>query len=107
MTFAKDCATSLRSAAERLLKLLELDAPDVILAREIVGLWDAAEGAFGAELHQTRLEVNLRGIKHRRAYCNEPGCDNTISPTLSHYPICEQCDARIEEWLDANKPCEE
>ena len=98
MTFKQHCKKRLVNNVERLQKILALDAPDVILAAEMVMLLNNAKGAFGEELVKAQLEDDLKSIRQGWAYCQH--CDSQVAIERSHHPICEQCDAKWEAYAD-------
>lgn len=98
MTFKEYSKDRLRNNVERFQRLLDLGAPDLILANELVILLKNAKGAFGEEFVKAQLTYELQGIRQGSAYCQT--CDSLVNITRSHHPCCEQCDAKAEAYAD-------
>lgn len=85
----------LRRQAGYLLKFLDLNAPDTVLAYHLACLHDTASMALGvhywAELGRRRMAVH----RQHAALCQH--CDNEVAAARSHPPVCERCDAKAEE----------
>ena len=78
-------------SAQRLLKLMEMKAPENILGSEIVILFGYAVLACGQDLF---TELGKKAIAHQRdvaGFCQS--CDAEIRGDLTFPPICEHCDA--------------
>ena len=80
----------------RLSKLIELNAPDLILALTTAQLIGAAEGAFGEALCDELLRSRQKVLRDQSGFCQS--CDNRIDSRLTHPPICEHCNAREEKF---------
>ncbi len=77
---------------------VDLKATDVILAASVWPMFESAMGFMGKELGEKMLEFMLSATRQRAAFCQY--CDNEIACAMSHPPICEHCDARIDKECD-------
>lgn len=83
---------------KRLSKMLDMDAPDVVLANEVVALWSIATADFGPKLYEALGRQAQRDARQRHGLCQD--CDSDIATQLTHPPYCEQCEARISREVD-------
>lgn len=88
----------LRDRAGQLIELLDLDAPDTILALQVRLIMDAATADFGEDLYREIGEAAKVNTRQRFALCQT--CDSEVSIRLSHPPLCEQCEAKQEAMAD-------
>ena len=87
----------LRERTQRLLRGIQLDTPDVILAREACGivetlslLWPELWKYFGDELQFT--------LRNRAGLCS--ACGETEIPVILSHPIeCKACGDKLDEFF--------
>jgi hypothetical protein len=101
-TFQEDCMDRLRDSVKRLQKLLDLNAPEPILALEVWLLFHKAEGAFGPELHAEMLKQNLSRMRAECGRCQD--CETQVQFLSPHGQLCEHCDARWEAEVERMMP---
>lgn len=97
-TFKEHCRKRLKRNVEHLLKYLNGDYPDFLIANQMVLVIEAAVGYCGEYLGIRFLELLTSAIRQRSAYCQY--CDGGVNTAQSHPPVCEQCDARLEKAAD-------
>ncbi len=89
---------NLRQRIDQMIQLMNLDAPDPILARQVHMIWDAATLAFGRDLYALVGERAVEVARRRNGFCQY--CNSEIAIIMTHDPICEHCDARLEARVD-------
>ena len=90
-----DAMGRLRRSVERMLKLIELDAPTVLIASEAMLIHKSAWVVCGTDMGDEMAEWAIATCRQSHGYCQH--CNSTVSPMRTHNPICEQCDARLNE----------
>ena len=98
MTFKEHQKLRFNQSVKRLQCLIDLNAPDVVLAGAFILTSRSAEGAFGKELSEEMYHQNQQYLRDRNGFCQY--CDNRINPGLTHPPECEHCDAKMESQAD-------
>ncbi len=80
--------TRLQSCAKRLSKLIDLNAPDSIIAQEVVMLFHYCEPGVGTLLWQKLGEYSFYTARRRVGLCAK--CDEPIDDVQSSYimPMC-------------------
>jgi len=77
-----------------LLHDLDADMPDFLLASRMVSVFDTAVALFGKEMYECMGNRAIMNARQRHGVCQH--CDNDLAPIVTHPPVCEYCDARIE-----------
>lgn len=105
MTLAQSAEfyAAVRAQLVRLNRLLDEGAPDFIVASEITNLWWRYVGKCPAGIINSWFNDLVSEALRRSARCDL--CGASIAPALTHIPVCERCDAGLEEFIrDAEKP---
>ena len=97
MTFRERCRKVFLRRLEMLGECVKSNAPDFLLANNLVAMLRMAEGAFGDELHAVIRQDFIKTLRHQMAYCQM--CDTEVDPSLTHPPYCESCDRRLDEQI--------
>ncbi len=85
--------------ASRVIKFVDLNAPDVIIAHAIVNLFHVAISYIGKPVLDEHDKWLLSKARQSAALCQQ--CDNEIHPRKSHPPICGKCEGKeMAEYLD-------
>jgi len=95
----------LENRLNRFIKLLQLDAPPIVLAHEFVMLEEVFKALHSDEYFEVLKTTTIRKIKQRREFCTEPGCGERVEndgQCRLHYlrdvAQEDQWDASAEEW---------
>lgn len=107
---SKHLREQLRMHAQRIIRDVDEDVPDCILACQVRLLIDAATADFGEELYLEIGKVAKMNARQRHALCQD--CETGVPIRLSHPPLCGQCDAkqaaeaeRTYQEMRKEKPC--
>lgn len=82
---------NLKEKVQRLNKLIELGAPHVILATEVMLLFESATLLFGEEIYRKMAEWAIDNARRRHGLCSS--CGVPINPQTTFAPLCEHCEA--------------
>jgi hypothetical protein len=88
----------LRRKLDILQGLIDENAPDLIVANCISGLFFCAVGYLGKELTDEFSKRLITDARQRIGRCQH--CDTDIGAAVTHPPVCEHCDAKLETWCD-------
>ncbi len=88
----------LRRKAEQLIQMLDLNAPDNVLALSVRLLIDTATADFGEELYREIGKGAAANARQRHGLCQS--CDAEIAAYVTHPPLCEHCDAKQSAEAD-------
>lgn len=84
--------------AERLVRLLNMNAPDPIVAQAVSCLYNRALAVMGKCLLHYDNARAIADARQRHGFCNE--CDGNILPQNTHPAICAKCKVKEQvEWL--------
>lgn len=94
-------------------KLLDVHAPDCVVAHAITSLWHVALGHLGKEMGAEVAKILVEDARQRAGLCWTADCEGRIHVHLTHSPVCEACNAkelaqvfRSEvEMEDEDEPC--
>lgn len=85
----------LKYYARRIIRDIKNDVPDVILALNIMLLWQCAEATIGKELYEEVARKQIENARQRCGLCQD--CPNEVNSIVTHPPVCERCDMRREK----------
>lgn len=91
----QDGLDKLKMRLERLNRLMEMGAPNIVLVHEIKLVYNASWLAFPEEMKITHAQEKLEEVKKRSGWCINDNCDNRSFGSSDGY--CEQCDKQFEE----------
>lgn len=74
--FHEEARRRFKTRLSRMQRLMELDAPDIILANEIHLVVDSAKALLGDDFYRSARRHELALIRNRMGFCREDGCDN-------------------------------
>ena len=100
VTFKSECLKLLKRRTKNLVKLLNLNAPEIVIAQSILLVWNAGEGFCGKEIYSLLADRRIGELRQVMSYCQE--CDNPINVNLSQKPVCEGCDFKIDKEFNEN-----
>lgn len=86
-----------RMATARMLRLLELDAPALIIMRELLLLEDRLRLLDPAAYGDARRDQGLADIKRRAGFCTEDEC---TEPRGATGDVCDGCAAKTAAEVD-------
>lgn len=89
------CTVRLKNSAQRLLKLIELNAPKQIISNEVGMLVERAAGLCGPTVLNFTVQAVARFERWRLGYCMEEGCGKMLE---TENELMEgACEAHIQE----------
>ncbi len=88
----------LRRRVEKLLELIDSDAPAAIVARMVSLLWNTAWVVCGDELGDVVAADTIKKCRRSHGYCS--GCNHEIDPEKTHYPMCDDCMDKMDGIVD-------
>lgn len=91
---------SLLNSARRLVKIIELDAPDLVVANEIGLLFRRGLAGLGQELLRSTFGAFIDLTRHHAGACVL--CDNKTSISKGDGYYCDECAKTIEDETDNN-----
>lgn len=90
---AVDMGTArLRHRCQRLLSLLNLQAPEVVLANEVLLIQEAAGLALGEHLYLAACRRDVERLRRAAGLCRD--CDQQTGVGAAN-GLCEQCEAKV------------
>lgn len=90
MTLREIGEKRIRARSERLVKLLDLDAPDNIISMEVALVVDAATLLYGPVFFQAHGQLQQRRLRGAAGFC--PNCENPSSmPAHDWERYCQKC----------------
>lgn len=89
MTKTEGAKARLKNRCERLLRLLEVDAPTLVIAMEAISVFKA--GVL-LDRHAVAVEFFAKWVggyvSNEAGYCNEEACEEPINPQLGSQQMC-------------------
>jgi hypothetical protein len=81
----------LKHRAKRLLRLIDLDAPTVVIAGEVQMIRTAMIGLDAAALYHHEMEWERDRILTAAGFCRNHDCTNRIPANSHHHQLCPTC----------------
>lgn len=98
--FEKHHRQKLLHHAQRLADALadQVDYPTLLLAFDVWQVYLHGLAVCGNDLQQKQLEWMTEVLRDHSGFCQY--CDNQIDPSLTHPPVCRECDERLDREVD-------
>ena len=84
---------SLKERIDRAASLVDLNAPDPIVAMSIHLVWKAAWLEYPDAMAREYQDFIVEKVRQNAGLCNR--CDNPIDPKLSFVQMCDECSEKI------------
>ena len=83
---------------DRLRKLIDIDAPPVIIGAEIWLLFRTALAAYGEKIGQRMIHSLTEQALHSRGVCSMNECTNPVD--RAGLSVCESCGAELDKLIE-------
>ena len=91
----KELVAKLRRSTLQLVELIDIEAPDFLLATELESVFLCGMVVCGGDFWHDLGEWIEKRARVYHGLC--PDCSSYVPIQLAHLPICEQCEAKIED----------